>query len=62
MTRLFAVLALAAGLLLAACGSTGGSVESLAPISSDTSSSAPSLETSPEVSPESSMGPEASPS
>jgi ABC-type glycerol-3-phosphate transport system substrate-binding protein len=57
MTRLLAVLALAASLLLAACGGSGSSglEESLAPIGSD---SAPSVETSPEES----MSPEASPS
>ena len=59
MTRLFAVLALAAGLLLAACGGTGSSAgTSLEPISSD----APSVEVSPELSPDVSMSPEASPS
>jgi predicted small secreted protein len=57
MTRLLAVLALAASILLAACGGTSGSAgESVAPFSPDTSS--PSVETSPEMS----MSPEASPS
>lgn len=56
MTPLLAALALAASLLLAACGGPSGSAgESVVPFSPETS---PSVETSPETS----MSPEASPS
>lgn len=55
MARLLAVLALAASLLIAACGGSGSSAgTSIEPVTPDSS---PSLETSPDT-----MSPEASPS
>ena len=55
MTRLLAVLALAASLFMAACGGSGSSAgTSIEPVAPDTS---PSVEASPDT-----MSPEASPS
>lgn len=60
MKRLLAMLALIAGLTLAACGGTGGSPDtSVEPFSPEAS---PSVETSPESSGSPEMSPSASPS